>query len=179
MAKVKINGLESVQLNIKNKFNKVIKNKQMLNEIGKTSVERMQFQARKAKPLQGKSKSPGKFPSGYPKSSTVMARRSIAKFNQTHSTFKATRGNLTITGQLIDALKFKIKGSDVTFLIKGSRKGYKRKSGKRSKTPKNEVVYSHLVDRNRNFRIIGFDDKLLKRINNIVKRTLRRAFSVK
>lgn len=170
--KVEFKGLKQLELNLKNKFNKVTGNTQMLKEIGTATVKKIQFQARVTKPLQGKKV--GKFPAGYPKSSTVEARRRIAKYNTTHSTYNAKRANLTITGQLIDGVKFKIKDG-IKIFIDGKRKGYKNKNGTRSKSPDNDKVYKELLKRNRKFRILGVDDKLIKVINNIVRRTLRRA----
>ena len=175
-AKVSLKGVKQAEINIRKKFLKVVSNTSMLNKIGEVSVEKMQFQARKAKLLQGKKGLPGSFPTGYPKSSTVNIRKSLEKYNKTHGAYKASRGNLTFSGQLISALKFKVlRSGTIRFLIDGPRTPYKNKDGTARPTGSNKSVYSDLLDRNQNFRIIGVDDKLSKRINNIVRQFLRRA----
>lgn len=176
--KVNLKGFKGVASSIKKTFNTVRKNNQMLNEIGKVSVERMQGEARRQTPLQGKKK--GNFPAGYPSEATKIYRDYLKKYNSTHQTFGRGRKNLTITGQLIDALTYKIKNGIIEYFIKGKRVPYRGKSGIiKGQELDNAKVYQHLIDQNRNFRFIGIDDKLQKRINNIVKRTLRRALGVR
>jgi len=177
--KVKITGIEGVELSVRKTFKAVAKNKQMLKQIGEVSIERMKGEARRTSPLQGDKK--GSFPSNYPKKSTQRTREYLAKYNATHKTYSKARGNLTITGQLIDALKFKVKDGVVNFFISGRRKKYKTKSGRAIKGQEtdNAKVYEKLLEMNRKFRIIGVDEKLQKRITNIVKRTLRRAISIR
>lgn len=174
---VKIKGIDEAELSIKEKFLKVKRNRQMLNEIGVMATERMKLQARKGKPLFGDNEVPGSFPPGYPASSTIRGRKYLEQFNPTHSTYKANRGNLTFTGQLIDALTYEIKDGLIRYFIADSmRKPYRISPNKfAKKTPTNEELYLLLIDKHPWFAFVGIDLKIRKRANNIVRQFLRRA----
>ncbi len=173
--RVNIKGLDELEVNVKKRFRVVQTNKQMLMQIGEVSVERMKLEARRKTPLQGRTR--GSFPTNYPKPSTQKARRQIARYNKTHGAYGASTPNLTITGQLVDAIRFKVtqRLGNILFFVSGVRNPYVGKNGPRRRNPSNAVVYKKLLDRNQKFRILGVDEKLQKRISNIVRRTLRRA----
>lgn len=179
MMAVKVNiKTNKVTLDIKKTFESVRKNKQMLNDIGDFSVKRMQGFARKKTPLQGKKV--GKFPANYPSEMTVKQRQYLEKFNKTHQAYRASKGNLTLTGQLLDAITFEVIRDFVkVFVNDNKRKPYRTGPRSRGKSLTNEQVYDFLISLNRKFRVLGMDEKGEKRITNIVKRYLRRALSVR
>lgn len=175
--KVNVKGFTGVEASIKKTFKAVSENKQMLDEIGKIAVERMKGEARRQTPLQGKKK--GSFPAGYPAEATKLYREYIARFNQTHPVYGRGRKNLTITGQLIESLTYKVKDGVIRFFVEGKRRPYRGKNGIiKGQELSNSKIYQHLIDENVKFRFIGIDPKLTKRITNIVKRTMRRALSI-
>ena len=158
-------------------FDKVKANKQMNKEIGETTVKRIQGEARRQKPLNAKRR----FPSL--KQMTVAQRKRLAFFNKTHPSFGPGKSNLTLTGQLIDAVVFEVRNTSIFISVEESRrKGYKTGPGGRSKKTLTNKELDKIL------RKIGFklftprgvdsDTKLKKRLKNILLRTLRRALGV-
>ena len=150
----------------------------MNTEIGKFLVSRIQLEARRAKPLNN-SRS---FPSL--KSITKQHRDYLKKFNSTHGAFKSGRSNLTFTGQLIDAITFKVKkGLVEIFVEKSSRTPYKTGPNSTAKGTPNNNKLAEILGK------IGFvfmtkkglesDPQIRKRVNNIVRRFLRRSLAKK
>lgn len=157
---------------LKDSFRKVIANKEMLNEVGEFAAERIRFQARTAKPLN----SNAKFPSLKP--STIKSREYIAKHNQTHETYGASRSNLTITGQLLNAIKHKVVSAGVVAIeLVGNHRGYKSGSGQTGRSVANSDIAGWLADKG--FVIFDEsiqDNKTIKaRLRSIVLRYVRRA----
>jgi len=168
----KIKNLDSFILNLERKFNKIVNDKKLLTEIGRVSSDRMKFEARRTTPLQGNKR--GRFPSGYPTDGSIRIRDRLGRNNATHPAFDPARGNLTITGQLINAIKFEISKGELVFFIDGKRRAYKNPNGEKIPTKDNSEVYKDLVVRNRNFSVLGVDAQLRKRIKQIIIRSFRR-----
>jgi hypothetical protein len=159
------------------KFNKVKRNKQMNTEIGTFVTKRIQAEARRGKPINAQRKFPKL------KSLTVAQRSRLAKLNRTTSVFSPGRSNLSFTGQLIDALMFKVKKDKIIVEVEDSRRRpYKTGADSIAKsTPSNK-------DLDKILRSIGFrmftaqgikrEPKITKRVKSIVLRTLRRALKV-
>jgi len=108
--------------------------------------------------------------------STIKNRKYLAKNNPTHPSFKPPKSNLTITGQLLDALVYRIKtvGSKITIYFNNNiRKPYKGNKGQPiSKTITNYDLYKHLK---RDRPVLDTNEKLSKQIVQRVKRFLRRS----
>lgn len=152
-------------------------NKEMRKEIGAFVVDRIQRTARSGKSIaDGQSFNPLK-------PSTVKFRESLAKYNQTHPLFKPKRSNLTITGQLIDSVKYTIKGSIIDVRPSGTHKPYNTKPGKKrggwdsSEAKSNEAIAKDLLDQGRVF--IGLDKTGQDRVLRILQRWARRLLRLK
>jgi len=171
---VKIKGIRKLQIAVKKKFLTIQKDKKMLKEIAEFSVDRIKAFARSSKPMREGKKD--RFPTVKP--GTANSRKRVAKYNNTHSTYKQSgKGkNLTITGQLIEATKFKIKGSIINIFVKGRRTLYRGKDGKPYKNQERDSgkIYDKLTRRDRDYAFLGMDEAGEKRIRNIIKRNLRR-----
>ena len=183
MAKVQINGLNKVIRNVQRVFEKTLTNA-LMNDIGKTVVKRIQGFTRKGfslprvdKRTSGTTQSPKKqqrLSKGYIqfredlKSGKI--KRGDANYVKTkQGLFRPTVSNLTLTGQLIDSIKFgfskkrkKIKAITVNV------------SGTRDDGLKNVDVAKDLADRSDPRLFLGLDGKGIRVIRNKVLKLLRR-----
>jgi hypothetical protein len=178
MAKVNIRGLVALEKNIENTFTKVRESKQMRKDIGEFVVGRIKAEARRTKPLNDSRSFPGL------KDSSKSIRKYLAALNPTHPTYKATRSNLTLTGQLINAIVYRLTGKSVLVIeVEDSiRDPYiKNRKGEIGDVKTNREVDKDL--RKRGFVLytakgIDSEPRVGKRINNIVKKYVRRAIKV-
>ena len=73
------------------------------------------------------------------RSSTIRGRKYLARYNSTHPSYSAGKSNLTITGELLDAIRVKFITSKLSFVfgaLKRKHKKYKGKKGRhKSATP--------------------------------------------
>ena len=176
---VKFNS-QSAAKSLAEKFNKVKLNRQMNEEIGEFVVERIKLQARRGKPLNDT----GSFPDL--KDVSVDIRKALSDVNATHPTFSPARSNITFTGQLINALTFSFNRSEglIELFVAKTRRNKIRRLVQFGRDP--QVVFNQTVDRRlrkRGFKMftprgVKMNNSVIKRINNIVKRTLRRALRV-
>lgn len=177
MSKVKITGVDIVERRIKDMFSKVRKSKAMRVEIGEFVVNRVRAEARRGKPLNDARF----FPSL--KGSTVKRREKLSRINSTHPTFKASRANITFTGQLVNALTYRLDAEGIFIEVADTA----RKKIKLLKGGDSEEVLTN-QELNEFLRQLGFEfytasgiereTKILNRINNIVKRYVRRAIKL-
>lgn len=177
MGKVNIKGIPELEKNIEKTFDKVVRSQQMKNEIGQFTVGRIQAEARRARPLNKQRAFPNL------KDSTVNIRESRANFNTTHPTFKPSRSNLTFTGQLIDAIVYGLldKGRIQIEVADTFRDPVITASGDLEGGNTNKEVDADL--RRRGFVLfskagIDSEPRILRRINNIAKKFVRRAIKV-
>ena len=175
MASVTFRNLKkSFDIKVRKKFIAITKDKKLLNEIGEESVKRVKQFARRGKPLRDGAQR--KFPKL--SDATVAIRKFIAKYNATHPTYGANgkRKNVTITGQLVEAVQFTIKKNVVKLFIKGRRQKYRNSKGQVIKGQESDSakVYKNLIKLNDDYRFLGMDEKGEKRIKQIIKRNLRR-----
>lgn len=178
MAKVKISGVQAVEANIKATFDKVIKSKAMKNEIGEFMVQRIQAEARRTKPLNEDRSFPQLT------ENTVNRRKRLATVNNTQATFKPSRSNLTFTGQLIDAIFYRINSSnEVVIDVRSSRRDPIQgiRGSALESPPTNKALQEELIGRG--FLLysaegIKSEPRIMSRINNIVKKFVRRAIKV-
>lgn len=174
MAKVNIKNIPNVERLILKTFKDVKNNKEMLQEIGDFSVGRIRGRVRQGKPLNDT----GRFPSLT--EVTKRIRKFLEGLNATHPTYKASRSNVTFTGQLVDAIDYLIKRRSV---VEISVKDTKRsaiigRNGPIKNTKTNLDVANDLADRGFVlFTADGLrsDENYLKRINKIVNKFIRKS----
>ena len=172
MAKVSVKGIPAIEKKIEKTFEKVARNNAMRKDIGDFVTGRIQLQARRGKPLNDT----GAFPPL--KDSTKAIRESLASKNPTHPTFNVNRSNLTFSGQLIDSIVYELGKTVITIFVENTRRFPIIGQDKESNNKRNKEVDREL--RKRGFFLytakgIDSEPKVIKRINNIVKKFVRRA----
>lgn len=110
-------SIKRVEAQTREAFNKVIASKKLLDEVGQTVVDDIKFQTRRGqsiptgsrlKPLSKRWKE---------------TRAQIAEATDTQETFSPNRSNLTVTGQLLDSLTWRIVGKGlIETLFKGEKR---------------------------------------------------------
>lgn len=155
-------------------FDKVASNKDLQNQIGEFVVERIKAEARREQPVNKGRSFPGL------KQATIANRRRLGKLNTTQKTFKAERSNLTLTGQLIDAVTFEGKNKTIRIFVEATKRiGYKTsKKSKESNPPDNAKLDSFL--RAKGFKLFTAQgvkefEPIPKRVKALTLRFLRRA----
>ena len=176
MADVLLKGLLEIEKKIGETFGKIQAGKQMRTEIGTFVQDRLRAQVRRGKPLNDT----GTFPSL--KESTKIIREALAGTNTTHPTFKVNKSNLTFSGQLVDAIVFRLLGRS---LIRIEVANTPRRVLKSAPGVKKDLEVKSNREVDKDLRSRGFvmytaqgiesEDKVFKRINNIVKKFVRRA----
>jgi hypothetical protein len=191
MLKFKVNekSLKNVEDNVREAFDRVIKNDQMLNQIGDLVIKDIKYTTRKGL--------------NYTLSQQWRKeRKRLAELGQeTHPAFSPNRTNLTISGQLVDSLKKFILGKGVVEIRPdGIHEPYIRQAVKKwtsfskygklfdvyrrkpieqvqvgSKTP-NEEIAKGLEDRG--IKFIVFNPRLTPRIKQLVINYIRRSTRV-
>jgi hypothetical protein len=118
-------SLRMLESDTKARINRVISNKELLNEVGTLAVETLKFTARK-----GISPETGSRFNGLSKE-WKDEREKIAEATPTHPAYSKSRSNLTLTGQLMDSIRH---SSAVTYrsiiiriFLAGTHKPYRKK----------------------------------------------------
>lgn len=173
--KVKPETIRAVSEEIKKSFDNVVNSKELLGEVGDFSVERIKYQARIGKPINETNDFKAL------ESSSIRSRQYLAKHNETHDAYKDRRSNLTLTGKLLDSLRYSIKGPGLLELFFfGNHPGYKT-GGKDTESESNSQIIKWLSKKG----FVVFDkslntnNKFKSRIKTIVLRYLRRAIAVR
>lgn len=202
MATVKIKNLKGVRKNIEGLLKKVVTSKKMLNEVGKFSRDRIVFNARTGKSLEGNN-SANKFRglSDF----TIALRKAIKDTDPSlvdNTFFKSSRANVTLTGQLLKNLDYKVNKSSVFVVTSGVRSkinftqlarqarlkfgskddrakilGFAAANLQKNQATNNNQVYTNL--KKLGFGFLGMDKTGITRIKNIVLQEYRRLFSKK
>ena len=103
MARVKFD-IKKITRELRNAVDDAARNDQFFKQAGDMITTRIKMKARQGKPLN----EDGRFPPLF--GSTIEARKRIQNSTlRTHPAFKPGKSNLTITGQLIDAVSFRRK----------------------------------------------------------------------
>lgn len=171
MAKVTIDGIPRLKGAIKDLFDSVRKDQQMLLEIGDKTVEQ-------TKAFNRAGKSPNGTRHTKLETSTIESKKRLSKTNKTSEFYRDGFSNLTFTGQLIDAIKLKNidrENSSVIIVAEGQRQPYKNSKGKvtqkaRDNTPTNEKLVEYLRDMKR--FVFGINKQIENNINKIVRKYL-------
>jgi hypothetical protein len=174
MAKVKVNfNSRKAAAKVLEAVDRLRSNTKMNDEITEFVIGRISGEARRGTPLNDDR--------SFPQYSTVYInfRRRLAQLNRTHPSFESSFSNLTITGQLIDALDSELTRFGLEISVADTRRRPYVTPNKR----KQKVLTNKEVDEN--LRVLGYklftakgvslNDKVIKRVNTIVLATLRRA----
>jgi hypothetical protein len=169
----KVLNVEKIQSKVRFVLDKFISSKSLLEEIGKFSRERIYSFAKSGKSLFGND-DPNKIKplsKGY-----INYRRKIEKVAPVGPLFSPGRSNLTFTGQMLNALIYKIKSKAVEVFVKDSPRDESPKlTDKPRKGPRltNAQVAAKLAKEGRPF--IGMDRLGRERIKKIAIKELRKA----
>jgi len=165
-----------VKLDIEKAVNEIISDQELKTAVGEFAIQRLKYQARISRPITA-SKTLPKL-----KTSTIKNRAYLAKYNATHPAFELTRSNLTITGALIDSLKYAFGAKGViNFFFAGDHPRYLGKSGYIGKVVKNSQLAEWLAKRGFSM----FDDQtkndaqFTNRIRTICMQFIRRGLRVR
>lgn len=168
MASVKFKGFPAVRDKIKEEFEKIRKDPELLRTIADASQKDIVGFTRSGKSPKDRKTFDGLSESWYKK------RDYLLKYNSPGEYFLySLKSNLTFTGKLLESIKFKIVPSQGEVVIEpeGNHDGYKTKSG-RTKSIPNKKLVGYLASQGREFLFVS--DALRKRINVLTKAFIRR-----
>lgn len=196
--KVSERSLKNSEKGFREAVERTIKTTNLLQDIGETIVKDIQFQTRAGKsiPLRSKFDALSK--------SWVKMRERIVKTNPKHPAFSKARSNLTITGELLNAIFFrpnKNKGEVIVDVSNSKHsvytvqnktstrvKGHARKGGtvrghtrqikpgffKVGESKTNAEIAQDMADQGRPF--MGVREQIISRITTLTRSTIRRVF---
>ena len=121
LTKIKITGLEKELERTKLRIGSAIARSKFKDEMQEIVVEE----------IRNKGLAPRLRPS------TVKHRRYVSRYNPTHPAYVESKSNLTITGELLDAIRVKFITSKFSFIfgaLKRKHKKYKTKKGRSKST---------------------------------------------
>lgn len=162
--------IDKAEADIKVKLASIVKEPALLSEIAEVAITDIKFQARR-----GVSSDGNKFKALSRR--WISQRDKISQATKVHETFKANRSNITITGQLLDAMSKMLTKSGIAIIFKGIHRPYQarrvRKDGNRTiGKPLTNDLLSEYIEQTRPFFKIR--ESLLPRLKNIVIRYIRR-----
>lgn len=150
MAKTRaeILGLEKIESDLKVFVKNIIKDKELVNEIGAETASQIKLKTRskleqyKQPELQ---------------STTKEIRRKLISDGSGSEFSKAEVSNLTLSGQLLDSISFTVNEAEstVTIFLKGDHKPYKNSSKKDKQTKTNKYIMLDLEKRGFKFFFIS------------------------
>lgn len=144
--------------------------KEVLTEIGETLVRLNRKNARVGKAGDGSS-----FPPLSEK--WKIQREKLSKVNDPHLAFGRGRSNVTFTGQLVDAIEYKVDESNKSVTVDFSpttRNQYTGLNGKKIGNPglTNSELADYFLDRG--IKILGLNKEMLDRVNFILTSAIRK-----
>lgn len=173
-------SIDRAEASIRDKLKATLKEPALLSEIAEVAITDIKFQARRgisteSGTIKGGAQTTGKFKALTPK--WIKERQKIADATKTHETFKANRSNITITGQLLDAMSKVLTRTGIAIVFKGIHQPYQARRVRRDGTrqvgkPIPNEDLSGYVEQVRPFFAIR--ESLLPRLKNIVIRLIRR-----
>jgi hypothetical protein len=162
--------IDEAEASIRLKIKEIVKSPALLSEVADVAIKDIQFQTRRGLTPDG-----NRFKPLSPK--WIKERSKIEQATQVHEAFKANRSNVTITGQLLDAMSKIITRSGIAIVFKGLHRPYQAKrvrtSGNRTigKPIDNDKLAGYVNEVRPFFKI---RESLLPRLKNIVIRYIRR-----
>lgn len=206
MALIKFKGLNKLEKSVRDRIEKELTNKRMLNEVGGYIVKNIAGSARKGKDI-NTGENYDKL-----KASTVRTRNQLAKKNTVDSLAKgitsqdnankslkqriaahkrskkgskskksSVKANHTFTGELLKSIKFKTDSKKplLSITAEGTHKTY-RGGSKKAVTNKQLITWLHFGTDNMVARpIMGVSKKMSESVNVIINKHLRKALSKK
>lgn len=173
LASVKITGTAKVRDNLLKFVQQQTRDEGVLNELGEFAADQIRKRVR------------GKVDKEYQQDpltpATIGIRKNLIKNgnSKTPQTSKPSQSNLTLSGQLLDAIKHRVNASLATiniFLLK-PRTGYILKDGSRTKVDKDNVeIKSDLEERGRLFLFIS--KSLNAQLQSKIAQALRKRLSL-
>jgi hypothetical protein len=165
-------NVEKIENKLKVALNKLISSKELLDKVGEFSRERIYSFAKTGKSLFGDT------PEKFMKLSDVYMRyrAKLEKIAQMGDHFAPRRSNLTLTGQMLNALTWRTKKNEVEVFVKPTARNDEPKLTQRPRNgPRlnNAQVAEDLAKRGRRF--IGMDRLGRERIKKLVIKELRQA----
>lgn len=112
------------------------------------------------------------------KQSTIEMRKSLAKYNKTHSDYSPTKSNLTFTGRLLNSIKARItaksKGIVMRIDVSGSHAPYKGKGRTHGERQSNKSIREQLAKQGRDPLALNkkSKDSLTRILTAIIKERL-------
>lgn len=168
-------ALNRLEKNTREAFEKVIRNKELLGDIGETIIKDIKFETRRGNSIPNKSKLDGLSTKWKEK------RRSISEAQATGQAFSVNRSNLTMSGQLLESLAHKIVGAGklvieatgtrIPYFYTTIKKGIRQR--KKSNEPTNEELAQYVAEQGRPF--LGIRDAIRDRIKRQVVAFIRRS----
>jgi|694.fasta_scaffold02549_29 hypothetical protein len=174
--RLKINqkSIDRLESDVKFKLKSVLENKQMLNEVGTLAVDMLKFSSRKGtSPVTGEKFKRLSKP-------WIKKRAKIAESTRIHPAYSKSRSNLTLTGQLMDAITHSVVGRTVRIVFDGFHEPYSIKTKKGisrvGKRIRNADLARFVAEAGRAFFGFGrvMEQKLLAQAKKIVIRYIRR-----
>jgi hypothetical protein len=157
-----------------------------LKAAGQLAVNNIKGRTRQGKDLSAGGKADSNADRSQPplSRSWIEQRQRLAAFNQTHPAYSPKRSNLTLTGQLLDAVSFRVKNNRAeVFVAESTRRGYayvpsrgpRKGQTVTAKAPTNAKLAEFLGEQGRFF--LGLSPKEKKIISNRVRQLLRKALA--
>jgi hypothetical protein len=169
--KLKTESVNKLSDDVKTLFNKVITNKQMLNEIGEAVVTDIQVKTKKGYSI--------------PNNSTFKAlsrkwinrRTKLADVNPVDEAFAPAKSNLTFTGELLKSIIFTISKGKLEFDFEDTHAPYNNTNGELiGGGSLNSEIAQGMKEQGRPF--FGLSRAVKLKANSIVKKFMKRALKV-
>lgn len=105
---------------------------------------------------------------------TIERRKLLSRYNKTHEMFSPERSNLTLTGALVDAIRyeFRTREQKIMFSLPGTHPGYSTGKGKRTATVPFSIILRGQREMGRDF--LGLSDKMRKTLLLEIRRLILR-----
>ena len=172
---------------VRRAFDRVIKSRNMLTLLGDTIVKDIQFQTRRGvSSVTGNQFKRLGDTTGSKK--WVKLRGQIAAAQGTHAAYSQKRSNLTLSGQLLDAVNYTIQPARINFFFTGTHQPYRAAYSERSRKSKSRKVSRTIGKPLQNAKLadyvsllrpfFGVRKSLYPRLNRMVVAAIRRSSRV-
>lgn len=168
MALIKFTGFNKLERQLKEKINKALLDKALLDAVGTALVKEVRGNARTSGSRTGEKFAPLK-------KSTKKSRKQIAKYNDVDASYREGKSNMTLTGTTLKAITFETANKKplISIIAPGNHPGYAKKDGAST----GQVPFADILRWNhekRKVMAINKKGKIVDTIRNIVRRHLRR-----
>lgn len=170
--RVKVEGTARLKRSLTRAFDRTIRDRGFLTRVGKVLTRNNKADVRQGLNPETGTPLPRLAPS------TIATREYLAQFNRTGVLFDPSFGNATLTGQLLNSIKFEVVTrfllqSFIELTVKDKRRSYKTGPNSRAKnTPTNTQIIGYLEKLD--IQVLGISDKTEQIISAEFRRFLRR-----